>query len=80
MIVFEPTFMTIFVSNSISQIDNNDHALNERIKHIYFPIDFCDNCIDQMQTRHNSFIYEKVYSWQIDFMLLLIEYYKKIYA
>ena len=77
MIDFEPKFITLFVCNDIPETDEIDSAFSKRLRCINFPTEFCDNPTKENQKLIDININEKFDNWRIDFMLLLIEYYKK---
>jgi P4 family phage/plasmid primase-like protien len=77
MIDFDPKFILFFVCNDIPDTDDFDSAFSKRVKCINFPTEFCDNPITETQKLIDTTINEKFDSWRSDFILLLIEYYKK---
>lgn len=77
MIDFSPKFITFFVCNYIPETDEIDTAFSKRLRCINFPTEFCDNPTTEKQKLIDTKINEKFDSWRMDFMLLLIEYYKK---
>jgi P4 family phage/plasmid primase-like protien len=79
MIVFSPKFITIFVCNDIPETDDFDAAFSKRVKCVNFPVEFCDNPEGEYQKKIDETINEKFDSWKGDFMLVLIEYYKKYF-
>ena len=76
MMEFDPKFITLFVCNDIPETDNMDVAFSKRLRCIHFPTEFCDNPIKESQRLIDVNISEKFIDWRMDFMLLLIEYYK----
>lgn len=77
MIDFSPKFITLFVCNDIPDTDEIDTAFSKRLRCINFPTEFCKNPKNSKQKLIDEKINEKFDKWRIDFMLLLIEYYKK---
>lgn len=81
MIDFDPKFVTIMVCNNMPEIDEIDAAFSKRLRCINFPTEFCDNPMDN-PTKDNQKLIDTDISdnfddWRMDFMLLLIGYYKK---
>jgi P4 family phage/plasmid primase-like protien len=77
MINFSPKFITLLICNDIPECDDMDNALSKRLRCINFPTEFVDNPIKKNQKKIDTNIDEKFNLWKQDFMLLLIEYYKK---
>lgn len=74
---FEPTFITLFVCNDIPETDEIDTAFSKRLRCINFPTEFCDNPVNENQKQIDTNINEKFDEWRADFMLLLIECFRK---
>lgn len=74
---FEPKFITLFVCNDIPETDEIDSAFSKRLRCVNFPTEFCDNPINPNQKKMDTKINEKFDDWRADFMLLLIEHFKK---
>jgi P4 family phage/plasmid primase-like protien len=77
MISFAPKFLTLFMCNDIPETDEIDNAFCKRLKCVNFPTEFCDKPTKENQKLIDTRINEKFDNWRSDFMLLLIEYYKK---
>jgi P4 family phage/plasmid primase-like protien len=77
MLVFTPKFITIFSCNTIPDTDEMDIAFSKRLKCVHFPTIFCEDPIGENQKLIDLEISNKFDNWKADFMLLLIEYYKK---
>ncbi len=77
MIDFSPMFILFFVCNDIPDTDEFDNAFSKRVKCINFPIEFCDNPVNENQRLINTKINENFIEWRSDFMFLLIKHYKK---
>jgi len=77
MIEFKPNFITIFVCNNMPIYNYIDDKFNRKLKYIVFPTKFVDNPTNELQKKINIHIDENFYMWKSDFMLLLIECYKK---
>lgn len=78
-IKFMANFITLFVCNDIPECDGNtsDVAFNERLKCINFPTKFTDTPKLKNEKMINYKIDENFPDWKNDFMLMMIEYYKK---
>lgn len=77
IIKFKPKFMTLFICNDIPECDDIDKAFSKRLRCINFPTEFVNEPIKENQKKINVNINKNFDSWKLDFMLLLIEYYKK---
>ena len=77
MVEFMPKFLTFLICNDIPDCDEIDNAFSKRLRCINFPNEFVDNPSKANQKKINTNINEKFKYWKMDFMLLLIEYYKK---
>jgi len=79
MIQFSPKFITIFVCNDIPDTDELDNAFSKRLRCVNFPTEFREDPdpLNEKQKQIDTNINEKFDVWRADFMLLLIEYYKK---
>lgn len=71
------TFLIFLICNDIPDCDDIDNAFSRRLRCINFPTEFVDNPINNKQKLIDTNINEKFDSWKNDFMLLLINYYKK---
>jgi P4 family phage/plasmid primase-like protien len=77
MIDFQPKFITLFFCNDIPDTDEIDTAFSKRLRCINFPTEFCDNPINNNQKKIDPNIDNNFDIWKTDFVLLLLEYYKK---
>jgi putative DNA primase/helicase len=79
MIEFTGNFLTFLICNDIPEVDEIDNALGRRLRSINFPSEFVDNPDPekQYQKKINETINMKFKDWTGDFMLLLIDHYKK---
>jgi P4 family phage/plasmid primase-like protien len=75
--VFTPNFLTLFVCNDIPECDDVDVALSKRLRCVNFPTEFVDEPKHKHQKKINVAIRDNFDSWKSDFMLLLIDCYKK---
>jgi P4 family phage/plasmid primase-like protien len=78
MIKFKAKFITFLACNNIPECDNMDNAFSKRLRCINFPTEFVDGePIKENQKRKDETINQYFDDWKQDFMLLLINYYKK---
>ena len=77
MINFTANFITFLVCNDIPDCDDIDNAFSKRLRCINFPTEFVIDPIKENQKKIDVNINENFDYWKLDFMLLLIEYYKK---
>ncbi|ATZ80508.1 putative primase [Bodo saltans virus] len=77
MVEFTARFITLLICNDIPDCDDIDNAFSKRLRCINFPTEFVDNPIKDNQKKIDTSINENFEYWKLDFMLLLIEYYKK---
>jgi P4 family phage/plasmid primase-like protien len=77
IIKFKPKFITIFICNDIPECDEIDKAFSKRLRCINFPTEFVIEPIGENQKKIDVNINKNFEHWKLDFMLLLIEYYKK---
>lgn len=70
-------FVTLLACNDIPECDNMDNAFSKRLRCINFPTEFVDNPKNENQKRKDDNISLYFDDWKQDFMLLLIDYYKK---
>jgi P4 family phage/plasmid primase-like protien len=77
MIDFTAQFITLLICNDIPECDDIDNAFTKRLRCINFPTEFVMEPIKENQKKINTSINENFAFWKNDFMLLLIEYYKK---
>jgi P4 family phage/plasmid primase-like protien len=77
MIDFSAKFITLFICNDIPECDDIDNAFSKRLRCINFPTEFVMDPKKENQKKINTDINQNFEYWKLDFMLLLIEYYKK---
>jgi P4 family phage/plasmid primase-like protien len=77
IVKFKPNFITLFICNDIPECDDIDKAFSKRLRCINFPTEFVNEPIKENQKKIDVNINKKFDDWRLDFMLLLIEYYKK---
>ena len=77
MIEFTANFVTLLICNDIPECDDIDNAFSKRLRCINFPTEFVMNPIKENQKLMNVNINNNFEYWKLDFMLLLIDYYKK---
>ena len=76
MIDFTAKFVTLLICNDIPECDDIDNAFSKRLRCINFPTEFVLEPIKDNQKKINVNINKNFDYWKLDFMLLLIEYYK----
>ncbi len=77
IVKFKPKFITIFICNDIPDCDEIDKAFSKRLRCINFPTEFVNEPKNENQKKIDVNINKKFDYWKLDFMLLLIEKYKK---
>jgi P4 family phage/plasmid primase-like protien len=77
IITFIASFNLFMLCNDIPNFDKNDDAIWERGRCNEFPNKFVVNPVGDREKLIDYGLKEKLTLWRIDFMLLLIEYYKK---
>jgi P4 family phage/plasmid primase-like protien len=77
MIDFTANFITFLICNDIPDCDDIDNAFSKRLRCVNFPTEFVLEPTKENQKKINVNINENFDLWKNDFMLLLIEYYKK---
>jgi P4 family phage/plasmid primase-like protien len=77
IVKFKPKFVTIFICNDIPDCDEIDKAFSKRLRCIHFPTEFVNEPRQENQKMVDVNINTNFKYWKLDFMLLLIEYYKK---
>ena len=77
MVDFTAKFITLLICNDIPECDDMDNAFSKRLRCINFPTEFVNEPIKENQKKINVNINENFDFWKLDFILLLIEYYKK---
>jgi P4 family phage/plasmid primase-like protien len=79
MVQFTAKFITLLICNDIPECDDIDNAFSKRLRCINFPTEFVDNPdpLKTNQKKINTNINANFDYWKFDFMLLLIDYYKK---
>ncbi|ATZ81016.1 primase-helicase [Bodo saltans virus] len=77
MIEFTARFVTLLICNDIPDCDDIDNAFSKRLRCINFPTEFVDKPVKDNQKQINTNINDNFKYWKSDFMLLLIEHFKK---
>jgi P4 family phage/plasmid primase-like protien len=77
MIDFTANFITLLICNDIPDCDDIDNAFSKRLRCLNFPTEFVNEPTKENQKKINVNINENFEYWKTDFILLLIEYYKK---
>jgi P4 family phage/plasmid primase-like protien len=77
MINFTANFLTFLICNDIPECDDIDNAFSKRLRCVNFPTEFVSEPTKDNQKKIDVNINENFEFWKLDFMLLLIEYYKK---
>jgi P4 family phage/plasmid primase-like protien len=77
MVDFTAKFITLLICNDIPDCDDIDNAFSKRLRCINFPTEFVNEPIKENQKKINVNINQNFDFWKLDFILLLIEYYKK---
>jgi P4 family phage/plasmid primase-like protien len=77
MVDFTAKFITLLICNDIPDCDDMDNAFSKRLRTINFNTEFVDNPTKSNQKKIDVNINKNFNFWKLDFMLLLIEYYKK---
>jgi P4 family phage/plasmid primase-like protien len=77
MIDFTAKFITLLICNDIPECDDIDNAFSKRLRCINFPTEFVNEPIKENQKKIDVNINKNFEFWKNDFILLLIEYYKK---
>jgi P4 family phage/plasmid primase-like protien len=77
MIDFTAKFITLLICNDIPECDDIDNAFSKRLRCINFPTEFVLDPKGENQKKMDVNINQNFDYWKVDFILLLIEYYKK---
>jgi P4 family phage/plasmid primase-like protien len=77
MVDFTARFITLLICNDIPECDDIDNAFSKRLRCINFPTEFVMDPTKENQKKIDVNIDQNFDYWKLDFMLLLIEYYKK---
>ena len=77
MIDFTANFITLLICNDIPECDDLDNAFTKRLRCINFPTEFVNEPVKENQKKINVNINKNFDYWKLDFILLLIDYYKK---
>jgi P4 family phage/plasmid primase-like protien len=77
MVDFTAKFITLLICNDIPDCDDIDNAFSKRLRCINFPTEFVTEPVKPNQKKINVNINQNFDCWKLDFMLLLIDYYKK---
>ena len=75
--IFKPNFITLLICNDIPEVDDMDNAFSKRLKVISFETEFVENPIKSNEKKIDTKLASKLPLWKQDFMLILIQYYKK---
>ena len=76
MVDFTAKFITLLICNDIPDCDDIDNAFSKRLRCINFPTEFVNDPIKEHQKKIDVNINKNFDYWKLDFILLLIEYYK----
>jgi len=77
MIDFTANFITLLICNDIPDCDDIDNAFSKRLRCIHYPTEFVSEPTKDNQKKIDVNINKNFDLWKFDFILLLIEYYKK---
>jgi len=77
MIDFTANFITLLICNDIPDCDDIDNAFSKRLRCLNFPTEFVNEPNKENQKKIDVNINKNFDYWKLDFMLLLIDYYKK---
>ena len=77
MVEFTAKFITLLICNDIPDCDDIDNAFSKRLRCINFPTEFVMDPKCENQKKIDVNINQNFDYWKIDFVLLLIDYYKK---
>jgi phage/plasmid-associated DNA primase len=78
MIDFSANFITFLTCNNIPKCDNMDNAFSKRLRCINFPTEFVDGEPTKPHHKKKDETINMYFDdWKQDFMLLLIDHYKK---
>jgi P4 family phage/plasmid primase-like protien len=77
MVDFTAKFITLLICNDIPDCDDIDNAFSKRLRCINFPTEFVMDPTKDNQKKIDTNINDNFKNWKLDFMLLLIDYYKK---
>jgi P4 family phage/plasmid primase-like protien len=77
MIDFTAKFITLLICNDIPDCDDIDNAFSKRLRCVNFPTEFVMEPKLQNQKKLDVNINKNFDYWKLDFILLLLDYYKK---
>ena len=77
MIDFTAKFITLLICNDIPECDDIVNAFSKRLRCVGFPTEFVLDPTKENQNKIDVNINQNFEYWKYDFILLLIEYYKK---
>jgi putative DNA primase/helicase len=77
MIEFMANFIILFICNDIPDCDDIDNAFSKRLRCLNYPTEFVTEPVKENQKKIDVNINKNFDYWKLDFMLLLIEYYKE---
>jgi phage/plasmid-associated DNA primase len=70
-------FITLLICNDIPDCDDIDNAFSKRLRCVNFPTEFVNEPKKENQKKLDVNINKNFDYWKLDFMLLLLDYYKK---
>jgi len=76
MLDFTANFITLLICNDIPDCDDIDNAFSKRLRCLNYPTEFVTDPKKDNQKKIDVNINKNFEYWRLDFMLLLIEYYK----
>jgi P4 family phage/plasmid primase-like protien len=76
MVDFTANFITLLICNDIPDCDDIDNAFSKRLRCINFPTEFVSEPTKENQKKMDVNINKNFDYWKLDFILLLIDYYK----
>ncbi len=76
MVDFTAKFITLLICNDIPDCDDIDNAFSKRLRCINFPTEFVNEPQTDNQKKIDVNINKNFDYWKLDFILLLIDYYK----
>jgi P4 family phage/plasmid primase-like protien len=80
MVDFTAKFITLLICNDIPECDDIDNAFSKRLRCVGFPTEFVMEPTKENQKKIDVNINQNFDYWKYDFILLLIEHYKKYVA
>lgn len=77
MIEFDPKFITLFVCDDVPEMDSYDITFTNNLRCVHFSSKITDKTTKINQRIIDAKLNEKFNKWRMDFMLILIDRYKK---